>query len=225
MPLSLYIHIPFCESLCYYCACNKIITRHPRRADVYLRYLSREIDLHPRTAVSASMSVSCTSSCGGTPTFCPMTACVSSWACSSAVLCWCQEGSTPLRSIRARLMNSGWRCWLSWTSIGSTSGCRDFDPEVQKAVHRIQPAEKVFGLVESAQTGFRLGERGSDLWSAKADARVIDRTLEQVAQLRPDRIALYAYAHLPERFKSQRRIITRRTAHGVGQGVDAGSLH
>lgn len=67
MPLSLYVHIPFCESLCYYCACNKIITKHHDRADVYLRYLSREIDLH--TAQCGAGQVVSQLHLGGTPTF------------------------------------------------------------------------------------------------------------------------------------------------------------
>ena len=88
-------------------------------------------------------------------------------------------------------------------------GVQDFDPEVQKAVHRIQPAEKVFGLVESARKlGFDSVNVDLIYGLPRQTPESFDRTLEQVAQLRPDRIALYAYAHLPERFKSQRRIIT-----------------
>ena len=59
-PLSLYVHIPFCQSLCYYCACNKIITRHHERSAPYLRYLSREIELHAPTWAKARPSASCT---------------------------------------------------------------------------------------------------------------------------------------------------------------------
>jgi oxygen-independent coproporphyrinogen-3 oxidase len=88
-------------------------------------------------------------------------------------------------------------------------GVQDFDPEVQKAVHRIQPAEKVFDLVEtSRKLGFESVNVDLIYGLPRQTPESFDRTLDQVAQLRPDRIALYAYAHLPERFKSQRRIIT-----------------
>ncbi|MES2880437.1 MAG: radical SAM protein, partial [Pseudomonadota bacterium] len=68
LPLSIYIHIPFCESLCYYCACNKIITKHHDRATPYLRYLSREMDLHTEQ-LGIGQSVSQLHLGGGTPTF------------------------------------------------------------------------------------------------------------------------------------------------------------
>jgi oxygen-independent coproporphyrinogen-3 oxidase len=77
LPLSLYVHIPFCESLCYYCACNKIITKHHDKSSGYLRYLSREIDLH---VAELGAGPACHASCtwvGARPPSCPMTSCVS----------------------------------------------------------------------------------------------------------------------------------------------------
>jgi oxygen-independent coproporphyrinogen-3 oxidase len=86
---------------------------------------------------------------------------------------------------------------------------QDFDPEVQKAVHRVQPAEKVFALVASARKlGFESVNVDLIYGLPRQTPESFDRTLEQVTQLRPDRIALYAYAHLPERFKAQRRIVS-----------------
>jgi oxygen-independent coproporphyrinogen-3 oxidase len=88
-------------------------------------------------------------------------------------------------------------------------GVQDFDPAVQKAVHRIQPAQQVFELVEAARAkGFESINVDLIYGLPKQTPESFDRTLAQVAELRPDRIALYAYAHLPERFKPQRRIIT-----------------
>jgi oxygen-independent coproporphyrinogen-3 oxidase len=88
-------------------------------------------------------------------------------------------------------------------------GVQDFDPEVQKAVHRIQPAEQVFELVAAARRlGFESVNVDLIYGLPRQTPESFDRTLAQVAELRPDRIALYAYAHLPERFKAQRRIIT-----------------
>lgn len=87
-------------------------------------------------------------------------------------------------------------------------GVQDFDPIVQKAVHRVQPAEQVFALVEAARgIGFESINVDLIYGLPKQTPESFDRTLAQVAELRPDRIALYAYAHLPERFKPQRRII------------------
>jgi oxygen-independent coproporphyrinogen-3 oxidase len=88
-------------------------------------------------------------------------------------------------------------------------GVQDFDPEVQKAVHRIQPAKQVFALVEAArQIGFESVNIDLIYGLPKQTPESFDRTLAQVNLLRPDRIALYAYAHLPERFKPQRRILS-----------------
>jgi oxygen-independent coproporphyrinogen-3 oxidase len=87
-------------------------------------------------------------------------------------------------------------------------GVQDFDPEVQKAVHRIQPAAQVFALVASARKiGFESINIDLIYGLPKQTPESFDRTLAQVNELRPDRIALYAYAHLPERFKPQRRIL------------------
>jgi len=86
-------------------------------------------------------------------------------------------------------------------------GVQDFDPAVQKAVHRIQPAEQVFALVEQARArGFESVNVDLIYGLPQQSPESFDRTLAQVIELRPDRIALYAYAHLPERFKPQRRI-------------------
>jgi oxygen-independent coproporphyrinogen-3 oxidase len=88
-------------------------------------------------------------------------------------------------------------------------GVQDFDPAVQKAVHRVQPADQVFALVEAARArGFESINVDLIYGLPQQSPESFDRTLAQIAQLRPDRIALYAYAHLPERFKPQRRINT-----------------
>jgi oxygen-independent coproporphyrinogen-3 oxidase len=97
-------------------------------------------------------------------------------------------------------------------------GVQDFDPVVQKAVHRVQPAEQVFALVETArQIGFESINIDLIYGLPQQTPESFDRTLAQVAQLRPDRVALYAYAHLPERFKPQRRIITAELPSGAAK--------
>ena len=208
MPLSLYVHIPFCESLCYYCACNKIITKHPERAEVYLRYLSREIDLHTAHC-GVGQHVSQLHFGGGTPTFLTDDGLRELMGMLKRSFVLVPGGEYSIE-VDPRTVDEQRLALLAELGFNRLSfGVQDFDPEVQKAVHRIQPAEKVFGLVESARKlGFESVNVDLIYGLPRQTPESFDRTLEQVAQLRPDRIALYAYAHLPERFKAQRRIIT-----------------
>ena len=206
-PLSLYVHIPFCESLCYYCACNKIITRHPERAEVYLRYLSREIDLHTAHC-GTGQHVSQLHFGGGTPTFLSDEGLRELMGMLKRSFVLVPGGEYSIE-VDPRTVDERRLALLAELGFNRLSfGVQDFDPEVQKAVHRVQPADKVFALVNSArQLGFESVNVDLIYGLPRQTPESFDRTLEQVAQLRPDRIALYGYAHLPERFKSQRRIV------------------
>jgi oxygen-independent coproporphyrinogen III oxidase len=206
LPLSLYVHIPFCESLCYYCACNKIITKHHDRAAEYLRYLGREIDLHT-ARLGVGQAVTQLHLGGGTPTFLSDEELreLMSMLRRSFALAPGGEYSIevdPRTVSKERLEN------LAKLGFNRLSfGVQDFDPDVQKAVHRVQPAEQVFTLVEQARSiGFDSINVDLIYGLPKQTPESFARTLSQITQLRPDRIALYAYAHLPERFKPQRRI-------------------
>ena len=208
LPLSLYVHIPFCESLCYYCACNKIITRHHERAAPYLRYLGREIDLHV-AELGAGQAVSQLHLGGGSPTFlndAELRELMGMLRRSFALT----PGAEQSIEIDPRTIDPGRLDTLAELGFNRLSfGVQDFDPAVQKAVHRIQPTEQVFSLVEAArQRNFESVNVDLIYGLPQQTPESFDRTLAQVAALRPDRIALYAYAHLPERFKPQRRIIT-----------------
>ena len=201
MPLSLYVHIPFCESLCYYCACNKIITKHHDRADVYLRYLSREVDLHTAHCGTGQV-VSQLHLGGGTPTFLSddgLRELMDTLRRSFTLV----PGGEYSIEVDPRTVDAGRLKVLAELGFNRLSfGVQDFDPEVQKAVHRVQPAEQVFALVESARAiGFDSINVDLIYGLPKQTPDSFDRTLAQVNELRPDRIALYAYAHLPERFK------------------------
>lgn len=208
LPLSLYVHIPFCESVCYYCACNKVITRHHDKATAYLRYLSREVDLHTQhlglgqTATQLHLG-------GGSPTFLnddELRGLMNMLKRSFRLA----PGGEYSIEVDPRTIDAGRLDTLAELGFNRLSfGVQDFDPAVQKAVHRVQPAEQVFELVAAAR------ERGFD--SVNVDLiyglplqtpESFARTLQLITQLRPDRVALYAYAHLPERFKPQRRIAT-----------------
>ncbi|GKT18011.1 oxygen-independent coproporphyrinogen III oxidase [Acidovorax sp. SUPP2522] len=207
LPLSLYVHIPFCESLCYYCACNKIITRHPERAEVYLRYLSREIDLHTAQC-GVGQVVSQLHLGGGSPTFLSDDGLRSLMAMLQRSFTFAPGGEYSIE-IDPRTVDAGRLALLAELGFNRLSfGVQDFDPEVQKAVHRIQPASQVFDLVASARAlGFESVNVDLIYGLPRQTPESFERTLEQVGRLRPDRIALYAYAHLPERFKPQRRIV------------------
>lgn len=213
-PLSLYVHIPFCESLCYYCACNKIITKQKNRSAAYLRYLGREVELH--TAVlGVQQPVSQLHLGGGTPTFLSdeeLTQLMQMLRRNFAIA----PGAECSIEIDPRTVDAGRLQVLADLGFNRLSfGVQDFDPDVQKAVHRVQPYEQVAALMEDAR---RIGFDsvnvdliyGLPLQTPESFAR----TLAQVSTLRPDRIALYGYAHLPERFKPQRRILTAELPGG-----------
>ncbi|PUE41837.1 oxygen-independent coproporphyrinogen III oxidase [Limnohabitans sp. Bal53] len=205
-PLSLYVHIPFCESLCYYCACNKIITKHKERAAVYLKYLSKEVELHTRH-LGRGQAVSQLHLGGGTPTFMSDEELRQLMAMLREHFEFVPGGEYSVE-VDPRTVNESRLAVLAELGFNRLSfGVQDFDPAVQKAVHRIQPAEQVFALVEaSRRLGFESVNVDLIYGLPLQTPESFDRTLEQVKSLRPDRIALYAYAHLPERFKPQRRI-------------------
>lgn len=206
LPLSIYVHIPFCESLCFYCACNKIVTKHHERSAEYLRYLSREIDLHVEH-VGAGQAISQLHLGGGSPTFFTDDELAELMAMLRKSFVLVPGGEYSIE-VDPRTVDEERLKHLAALGFNRLSfGVQDFDPEVQKAVHRIQPAEQVFSLVEAA--------RQLDFESINVDLIYglpmqtpvsFARTLAQIVELKPDRIALYAYAHLPERFKPQRRI-------------------
>ena len=208
LPLSLYIHIPFCESLCYYCACNKIITKHHDRAGPYLRYLSREVDLHVEQ-LGMGQVVSQIHLGGGTPTFLSDDELRELMAMLRRNFTLAPDGEYAIE-VDPRTIDASRLDTLAELGFNRLSfGVQDFDSEVQKAVHRVQPAEQVFELVDAARAR-KFDSVNIDLIYGlpRQSPESFDRTLEQVVELRPDRIALYAYAHLPERFKPQRRIAT-----------------
>ena len=206
-PLSIYVHIPFCESLCYYCACNKIITKHHEKAEPYLRYLAKEVELYT-SSIGIGQSVSQLHLGGGTPTFLSNDELRELMSVLKRSFNFVAGGEYSVE-VDPRTVNDERLALLLELGFNRLSfGVQDFDPEVQKAVHRIQPSAQVFALVASARKmGFESVNVDLIYGLPKQTPESFDRTLKQVNELRPDRIALYAYAHLPERFKPQRRIL------------------
>ena len=205
-PLSLYVHIPFCESLCYYCACNKIITKHHERAKVYLAYLRREVALHT-ALLGKGHTVSQLHLGGGTPTFLSDEELTELLDMLRSAFSFVPGGEYSIE-VDPRTVTTQRLQTLHGLGFNRLSfGVQDFEPAVQKAVHRVQPAEQVFALTEDARRiGFESVNVDLIYGLPQQTAQSFARTMALVNQLRPDRIALYAYAHLPERFKPQRRI-------------------
>ncbi|WP_084216944.1 oxygen-independent coproporphyrinogen III oxidase [Xenophilus azovorans] len=206
LPLSLYVHIPFCHSLCYYCACNKIVTKRHEKGREYLQYLRREIALQVEH-LGQGAPVSQLHLGGGTPTFLNDGELAQLMDMLRQAFAFAPQGEYSIE-VDPRTVDEARLARLAELGFNRLSfGVQDFDPDVQKAVHRVQPAAEVFALVAAARRlGF--GSINVDLIYGlpRQNAESFERTLAQVGELRPDRIALYAYAHLPERFKPQRRI-------------------
>ncbi|MBE7939381.1 MULTISPECIES: oxygen-independent coproporphyrinogen III oxidase [Ramlibacter] len=227
LPLSLYVHIPFCESLCYYCACNKIITKKHERGAAYLDDLEREIALYT-AHLGIGQSVSQLHLGGGSPTFLSdeELTCLMAMIRRSFQLV---PGGEYSIEIDPRTVDENRLAHLASLGFNRVSfGVQDFDPQVQQAVHRVQPAAQVFELMAAARRiGFESVNVDLIYGLPKQTPESFTRTLAQVAELRPDRIALYAYAHLPDRFKPQRRILAADLPSGgdklgmLGQALDA----
>ena len=218
-PLSLYVHIPFCEAVCYYCACNKVITRHHERAAEYLDALDLEIGL-VRAELGSAQQVSQLHFGGGSPTF--LSDAELERVMASLRGAFHIDGSTEMSiEIDPRTVTPQRLAFFRDLGFNRISfGVQDFDPQVQQAVHRVQPFESVRGLMASArELGFESINADLIYGLPKQTPESFARTVAQIGELRPDRIALYAYAHLPQRFKPQRRILVADLP-SAGQRVD-----
>ena len=205
-PLSIYVHIPFCESLCFFCACNKIVTKHHERSAEYLRYLNREIDLHIEH-LGSGQTISQLHLGGGSPTFFSDEELAELMSMLKRNFVFSPSGEYSIE-VDPRTVNEQRLKHLADLGFNRLSfGVQDFDAEVQKAVHRIQPAEQVFSLMEAARRHQFESVNVDLIYGLPMQTpESFKRTLAQVVELRPNRIAIYGYAHLPERFKPQRRI-------------------
>lgn len=204
--LSVYVHIPFCESVCYYCACNKVITKHHERAGEYLDALESEIALHVQI-LGAGKPVSQLHFGGGSPTYLSDAEIERLMAALRGAFRIAPGAELSIevdpRTVSEARLQHLYRLGFNRLSFG----VQDFDPEVQKAVHRLQPWQSVRELMLAARaTGFESINADLIYGLPRQTPESFARTVSQIGELRPDRIALYAYAHLPQRFKPQRRI-------------------
>jgi oxygen-independent coproporphyrinogen-3 oxidase len=207
-PLSLYLHLPFCHDICYYCACNKIVTREKGVTRAYLDRLEKEIAMQSEI-VGASRPITQMHWGGGTPTYldnAEITELMHTLASHFRLL---DKGYREYSiEIDPRTVEISTIALLKGVGFNRISlGIQDFDPLVQKAVNRIQPYEEIAPLVDSVRShGFRSLSFDLIYGLPHQDRFTMDETLRKVISLRPDRIACYNYAHLPERFSSQRAI-------------------
>ncbi|MFZ6812922.1 oxygen-independent coproporphyrinogen III oxidase [Undibacterium sp. Rencai35W] len=206
-PLSLYLHLPFCESLCYFCACNKIVTQDHSRTTEYLRYLEKEIELVV-ARIGSDRQTSQLHLGGGTPTFFSSDELRQLMAMLRKHFSFTDDAELGVE-IDPRTLKPETLAVLAELGFNRNSfGVQDFDPAVQQAVNRIQPYEMVeAAVIQSRQKHFQSINADLIYGLPKQNKASFSRTLDHLIALAPDRIALYNYAHLPSRFKAQRQII------------------
>ncbi len=205
-PLSVYVHLPFCESICYYCGCNKIATRDHSRSAKYIKYLDKEMALLARRLGEAP-TIAQLHWGGGTPSFLPQEEMRELMALVDSRFRRAPEFECAIE-VDPRHAPEGSMAFLAGLGFNRVSlGVQDFDPAVQKAVHRIQGEDLVRRVVaESRAAGFRSVNFDLIYGLPRQTLDSFNATLDKVIALDPDRIALYSYAHLPTLFKPQRRI-------------------
>ncbi len=205
-PLSLYVHIPFCDTICYYCACNKIITKNHSLTDEYLDLLETELDMLA-PLFDPDREIEQLHLGGGTPTFLNDEEMLQLMALIEDHFKVSESCEMSIEIDPRKVSNDSLR---TLTNIGfnrMSLGVQDFDERVQRAVNRVQSYELVRERLQTA--------RDCGVHSVNMDliyglpfqtVQTFGETLDKVIELRPDRLSIFNYAHLPERFKPQRRI-------------------
>lgn len=206
--LSLYFHLPFCARLCYYCACNKIVTKKREVAAPYVDRLTRELALHAEL-YDRSRTVTQLHWGGGTPTFLAETEMQTLMAATRRHFRLADDTNGQFgieldpREIRPTTLEVLREIGFNRASLG----IQDFEPAVQRAINRVQSEQLTGAAIDAAR---KLGFRSISVdliyglpFQTRATLR---RTLASVIALEPDRVSLYNYAHLPERFPPQRRL-------------------
>ena len=205
-PLSVYVHLPFCDTICYYCGCNKVVTRDHGRSSKYIKYLAKELAL-VGGLLGGERRICQLHWGGGTPTFLAREEMQAVMQAIDRELVRDPDAECSIE-VDPRRIEPGRVAFLASLGFNRVSiGVQDFDPEVQKAVHRIQPEAVTRSVVEEARAaGFRSVNLDLIYGLPKQTLDSFNATLDRVLALDPERIALYSYAHLPAVFKPQRRI-------------------
>ncbi|MCE9639624.1 MAG: oxygen-independent coproporphyrinogen III oxidase [Betaproteobacteria bacterium] len=205
-PLELYVHLPFCSTLCFYCGCNKIVTRDRGKGATYLKYLSEEIALQSN-ALGDDNKVAHMHWGGGTPNFFNLQEVGGLLEQLHGHFDIDAEGDYSIE-VDPRAADAAYITGLRKLGFNRISlGVQDFDLHVQRAVHRIQSEEQTVEIVNAARANaFRSVNIDLIYGLPKQSLVSFERTLERVIAADPDRVAVYNYAHLPHLFKPQRRI-------------------
>lgn len=209
LPLSLYFHIPFCAHLCYYCACNKIVTKQYDKGVEYVELLGEELRLRS-LMVDGSRPVDQLHFGGGTPTFLSEDSLKQLFKHINEHFTLITDGSQDYSiEIDPREVNRSKIETLSDLGFNRVSlGIQDFNEDVQKAIHRTQSLELVTEVVtDLREVGFQSVNFDLIYGLPKQTVAGFDETLDQVIELSPDRISVFNYAHLPQRFAPQKRIL------------------
>ena len=207
-PLSLYVHVPFCANICYYCACNKVITKDRGRALPYLERLEKEIALIA-CHLDSRQVVEQLHFGGGTPTFLShdeLRRLMASLRCNFNLL----NDDSGDYGIEIDPREADWSTMGLLRELGFNRislGVQDLDPDVQRAVNRLQTLEQTRAIVDAAHTlQFRSLNIDLIYGLPRQTPDSFARTVDEVIALQPDRLSIFNYAHLPERFMPQRRI-------------------
>lgn len=207
-PLSLYFHIPFCDTVCFYCACNKIATKDRTLSPPYLERVQREIALQA-TLFDRDRVVEQLHWGGGTPTFLSHDQMAGLMDVTRRHFNLAEDtvGEYSIE-IDPREANASTVQLLRRIGFNRMSlGVQDFEPRVQQAVNRIQSEAETLEVLDSARAeGFRSISVDLIYGLPFQSVESFMRTLERVLSFAPDRLSVFNYAHLPERFKPQRRI-------------------
>ncbi|MCK9607220.1 MAG: oxygen-independent coproporphyrinogen III oxidase [Methylomonas sp.] len=207
-PLSLYFHIPFCDTVCFYCACNKIITKNRAHSAPYLDNLCKEIAMQG-ALIDKHRKVNQLHWGGGTPTFLSYEQMKRLMDATREYFNLHDDDSGEY-SIEVDPRETDDKTIAQLRELGFNRislGLQDFDPEVQKAVNRLQSKEQTFAVLESARKeGFRSTNIDLIYGLPLQTEQTFARTLEQVLTYAPDRFSIFNYAHMPSRFKTQRQI-------------------
>lgn len=206
--LSIYMHVPFCATICYYCACNKINTANLQKADAYVERLVREMELQ-RALIQGPHGVEQLHFGGGTPTFLNNEQFSRVFDALHDNFNLAEDDSRDFSiEIDPRAVGAERIEHLTALGINRISvGVQDFDAAVQRAVNRVQSVEETRCVIETARAN-GVKSVNIDLINGLPKQTVygFSKTLDQVIDLKPDRLSLYSYAHLPHRFKTQRQI-------------------
>lgn len=203
--LSLYVHIPFCHSLCYYCGCNKVVTRQRDKADIYLDYLVKE--LKAKAPLFKKYHVKQLHWGGGTPSF--LTKNQISFLVYQLKKAFSFLGDIEMsieidpREIELDLIDHLYEVGFNRLSIG----VQDIDSKVQKAINRIQSTSFIANIITRAkQLGFRSVNVDLIYGLPHQTLETFSKTIDKVYEMDVDRISLFSYAHLPSRFAAQRKL-------------------